>query len=53
MHKCINYINFTTPKHLRVPYEMIIGQAALESGWGNSRFAKEGKNSIWYSNMIN
>ena len=24
MHKCINYINFKTPKHLRVPYEMII-----------------------------
>ena len=39
MHKCINYINFTTPKHLRIPYEMIIGQAALESGWGKSRFA--------------
>ena len=33
MHKCINYVNFNTPKHLRVPYEMIIGQAALESGW--------------------
>ena len=33
MHKCINYINFKTPKNLRVPYEMIIGQAALESGW--------------------
>lgn len=31
MHKCINYINFTTPKNLRVPYEMIIGQAALKS----------------------
>ena len=44
MHKCINYINFTTPKHLRVPYEMIIGQAALESGWGTSRFAKEANN---------
>ena len=44
MHKCINYINFTTPKHLRVPYEMIIGQAALESGWGTSRFATEGNN---------
>ena len=44
MHKCINYINFTTPKHLRVPYEMIIGQAALESGWGKSRFATEGNN---------
>ena len=44
MHKCINYINFNTPKHLRVPYEIIIGQAALESGWGTSRFAKEANN---------
>ena len=44
MHKCINYINFNTPKHLRVPYEMIIGQAALESGWGSSRFAKQANN---------
>ena len=44
MHKCINYVNFTTPKHLRVPYEMILGQAALESGWGTSRFATEGNN---------
>ena len=44
MHKCINYINFNTPKHLRVPYEMIIGQAALESGLGTSRFAKEANN---------
>ena len=44
MHKCINYINFTLPKHKRVPYEMIIGQAALESGWGTSRFAKEANN---------
>ena len=44
MHKCINYINFNTPKHLRVPYEMIIGQAAVESGWGTSRFAKEANN---------
>ena len=44
LHKCINYINFKTPKHLRVPYEMIIGQAALESGWGKSRFAVKGNN---------
>ena len=44
MHKCINYINFKTPKHLRVPYEMIIGQAALESGWGTSRFGTEANN---------
>ena len=44
MHKCINFINFTLPKDQRVPYEMIIGQAALESAWGQSRFAKEGNN---------
>ena len=44
MHKCINFINFTLPKNERVPYEMIIGQAALESAWGQSRFAKEGNN---------
>ena len=44
MHKCIDYINFTTPKDKRVPYEMVIGQAALESGWGKSRFATEGNN---------
>ena len=29
---------------LALPYEMIIGQAALESGWGNSRFAVKGNN---------
>jgi len=44
MHKCINYINFSLPKDKRVPYEMIIGQAALESGWGNSRFAVKANN---------
>jgi len=44
MHKCIDYVNFTTPKGKRVPWEMIIGQAALESGWGTSRFAIKGNN---------
>ena len=44
MHECINFINFTLPKDQRVPYEMIIGQAALESAWGQSRFAVEGNN---------
>ena len=44
MHKCINYINFSLAKDKRVPYEMIIGQAALESGWGNSRFAVKANN---------
>ena len=42
MHKCIDYINFTTPRMNRVPYEMVVAQAALESGWGTSRFATEG-----------
>ena len=44
LHKCIDYINFTTPRMNRVPFEMIIGQAALETGWGTSRFAVEGNN---------
>ena len=44
MHKCIDYINFSLPRLKRVPYEMIIAQAALESGWGQSRFAVEGNN---------
>ena len=43
-HKCINYLNFTQPKVFRIPYEMITAQAALESGWGTSRFAVEGNN---------
>ena len=44
MHKCIDYINFSLPRINRVPYEMIIAQAALETGWGSSRFATEGNN---------
>ena len=44
MHKCIDYINFSLPRLERVPYEMIIAQAALETGWGSSRFATEGNN---------
>jgi len=44
LHRCIDYINFTLPHSKRVPFEMVIGQAALESGWGSSRFAKEAKN---------
>ena len=44
LHKCIDYINLSLTYDKRVPYEMIIAQAALESGWGNSRFANEGNN---------
>ena len=41
---CVDYINFTTPVDKRVPIEMLVGQAVLESGWGKSRFAKEANN---------
>ena len=44
MHKCIDFLNMTTTYEKRVPYEMIIGQAVLESGWGESRFAKQANN---------
>ena len=41
---CVDYINLTTPVDKRVPIEMLVGQAVLESGWGMSRFAKEANN---------
>tara|TARA_Y200000002_G_scaffold336109_1_gene304070 strand:- start:3242 stop:3937 length:696 start_codon:yes stop_codon:yes gene_type:complete len=41
---CVDYLNFTTPVDKRVPIEMLVGQAVLESGWGKSRFAKEANN---------
>ena len=44
VRKCVDWINFETPRFERVPMEMIVGQAALESGWGTSRFAVEGNN---------
>ena len=44
VRKCVDWVNFETPRFERVPTEMIVGQAALESGWGTSRFALEGNN---------
>tara|TARA_Y100001937_G_scaffold98799_1_gene134850 strand:- start:200 stop:949 length:750 start_codon:yes stop_codon:yes gene_type:complete len=44
MHKCIDFLNMTISYDKRVPYEMIIGQAVLETGWGKSRFAKQANN---------
>lgn len=40
--KCIDYLNFTTDRMSRVPTSMIIAMAGIESGWGTSRFAREG-----------
>ena len=44
VRKCVDWVNFETPRFERVPMEMIVGQAVLESGWGTSRFALEGNN---------
>src|SRR6056300_1626494 len=44
VRKCVDWVNFETPRYERVPVEMIVGMAALESGWGTSRFAVEGNN---------
>ena len=41
---CVNYIYNTTTDVIPVNFEVLLAQAALESGWGNSRFALEGKN---------
>ena len=41
---CVNYIYNTTTDIIPVNFEILLAQAALESGWGNSRFALEGKN---------
>jgi len=44
VRKCVDWVNFETPRFERVPTEMIVAMAALESGWGTSRFAVEGNN---------
>ena len=42
--QCVKYIEHTTTDVYPVNLELLLAQAALESGWGNSRFAREGKN---------
>lgn len=42
--KCIDYVNLTTPVDLRVPREIIVAMAVLETGYGSSRFALKGNN---------
>ena len=41
---CVNYIYDTTSDVYPVNFELLVTQAALESAWGNSRFAVEGRN---------
>ena len=42
--QCVEYIYNTTTDVIPVNQELLLAQAALESGWGNSRFALEGRN---------
>ena len=42
--QCVDYINNTTTDVFPIPLDLLLAQAALESGWGTSRFAREGKN---------
>ena len=41
--QCVNYIEHNTTDVYPVNLELLLAQAALESGWGNSRFARVGK----------
>jgi Bax protein len=40
----VSYIYNTTTDVIPVNLELLVAQAALESAWGNSRFALEGRN---------
>ena len=42
--QCVEYIEHNTTDIYPVNLELLLAQAALESGWGNSRFARVGKN---------
>ena len=42
--KCVDYVYWKNKSFERVNVELLLAQAALESGWGDSRFAKVGKN---------
>ena len=42
--QCVNYIEHNTTDVYSVNLELLLAQAALESGRRNSRFAREGKN---------
>ena len=39
---CVDYLNFTVHHDERIPKGLIIAMAGIESGWGTSRFAREG-----------
>jgi len=42
--QCVDYVYWKNKKLEKVNVELLLAQASLESGWGDSRFAKVGKN---------
>ena len=42
--QCVDYVYHKNKDFEKVNIELLLAQAALESGWGDSRFAKVGKN---------
>lgn len=41
---CVDFINRMISPEDKIPMEIVLGMASLESGWGTSRFAIEGNN---------
>ena len=44
LNKCITHLYKDVPIEKQIPRELIIAQAAIETGWGKSRFANEANN---------
>ncbi len=44
LNQCITHLYNDVPIEEQIPRELIIAQAAIETGWGKSRFANEGNN---------
>ena len=42
MNKCIDYLNWTVPIDERIPRDILVAMAIVESDYGRSRFAQEG-----------
>ena len=44
VNQCVDFVYFYDKTLEMVDLDLLLAQAALESGWGNSRFARVGKN---------
>ena len=44
LNSCIEHLYKDMPIHKQVPNELIVAQAVVETGWGDSRFANEANN---------